>query len=72
MRIGSSEDCINGVHMTLRGTIRAEHSGLDAGHEFQDQRRPSMASNSMKSMVVGTLTLTLIRRLGEGGVMVNC
>lgn len=36
--------------MTLRGTIRAEDSDLDAGHEFQDQRSPSIASNSMKSM----------------------
>ena len=43
-------DCINGVHITLRGTRRAVASDFDAGHEFHDQRRPSMASNSMKSI----------------------
>ena len=36
--------------MTLSGTMRAEESDFDDGHEFHDQRRPSMASNSMKSI----------------------
>ncbi|KAM1804237.1 hypothetical protein ACFX12_030125 [Malus domestica] len=47
-------DCIsfsiNGVHMTLRRMTRAAHSNFDGGHKFQNHRRPSIASSSMKSM----------------------
>lgn len=32
------------------GTIKAETSGFESGHECHDQRKPSIASNSVKSM----------------------
>lgn len=36
--------------MTARGMTRAAWSALEDGQEFQDHRRPSMASNSTKSI----------------------
>lgn len=37
----------NGVHMIVRGIMSSD---LDVGQEFHDQRRPSTASNSTKSI----------------------
>ncbi|MFS8015060.1 hypothetical protein Hanom_Chr15g01351941 [Helianthus anomalus] len=37
--------------MMDKGITRSCDSVLDTGHEFQDQRRPSIASSSTKSML---------------------
>ena len=41
---------VSGVHITDNGTTRAETSGLERGHECHGQRKPSIASNSVKSI----------------------
>lgn len=39
--------------MRLSGITRADDSALEAGHEFHDHRRPSIASSSTKSINFG-------------------
>lgn len=38
------------MHITDNGTPRAETSGFERGHECHGQRKPSIASNSVKSI----------------------
>lgn len=39
--------------MRLSGITRADDSALEAGHEFHDHRKPSIASSSTKSINFG-------------------
>lgn len=44
---------VKGVHMMVSGIMSSD---FDDGHEFHDQRRPSTASSSMKS-IIGSLVI---------------